>query len=492
LKLILFLVAILICLSVVISVYLFNFPKNLIFTGSIFLFVLFFYKKEFILWVFILIGIFFYPIRNFSFRVLGILILPSDILAIFANFLGFIFLTTKSHKNNSMNFRIPTKVFSITIFFITLIILSTLIGLYNGNYPKSVLRETKLIIYYSLIPIFCVLMLRENIKIERVFIITLIFSSLGSLYDLYCRLFDIYTISGFAGGLEGYRTVAETPVGTIVRDYGWISTFPYQVFAFLIAIVLFLNFKNLLIKIFALLLGMLNLITNFLTVTRGFMVAIFLGCLTILLLELMKKRLKLGAIFRGFVIGLLIFAFLYLSTLLLPSTKGAFYRLTTVFSDKYAGRGDIENMNIRLKSLELGIKTALSFPFGKGFGVLSETGKELQSEKRLLSLLYHNSLGYIFYSFGLIGTLGILFLFFSLLLKLTFLYPKVDVADKINLSLVISNFIALLSMSFTSANFLFTIECVLPFSIFLFASIGYYLQIDKRRDAEHLNKDRNS
>jgi len=93
-----------------------------------------------------------------------------------------------------------------------------------------------------------------------------------------------------------------------------------------------------------------------------------------------------------------------------------------------------------------------------------------------LWLLYHNSIGYIFFTFGLIGGFVIFYFFTKLTLGLLKLYRFASIQDKEALSLILVSLLAVFSMSFTSGNFLFSIDNLLPFIITLFSFSIFYLK----------------
>ena len=436
-------------------------------------------KPELLIYGFLMLGVFYTPLYDYKFRLFGLLVLPMDLMAILIYCLVFINRTLGRLKKFVFSPASAKKTIVSNFHFaiLGLIILATFIGLVQGNYWKSVFRETKLMLYYGLIPVFISFFISGRDTVFRYFVFLIVLSTIGSFYDLYCRIFDIYTVSAFAGGREGVVTYADTPIGKIIRDYGWVSTFHYQVIAFLACLIFFFATKSLFAKAIFFIVALINLITNMLTVTRGFMLGIVVGItLLIFLWSLRRSTSTLRIVINFTTVVTVIVGIFYLSSLFVPEVKAAFYRFGSIFSSEYAGEGDIENMNVRLSSVYLGINTGLSHPLGRGFGILSPTGEETFSEAMRLWLLYHNSIGYIFFTFGLIGGFVIFYFFTKLTLGLLKLYRFASIQDKEALSLILVSLLAVFSMSFTSGNFLFSIDNLLPFIITLFSFSIFYLK----------------
>lgn len=432
------------------------------------------------LYFFLFMGVFYTPLYEYKFRLFGILVLPTDLMAILIYLLVLInlfagerYIRLKKENLNLGKVPIEGKLHYVILF---LILLSTFMGLAQGNYWKSVFRETKLALYYGLIPLFSTYLISKASDIKKYFAVLILLATIGSVYDLYCRIFDIYTVSAFAGGIEGAITYAETPIGNIIRDYGWVSTFHYQVIAFFACLIFFFATKKLSLRISLLIAGSINLIANLLTVTRGFTLAILAGVAFMILLRGLGESTSVFKAFRRLAVSfVVIFAVFYIAIIFVPETEAAFYRFTSIFSPTYAGRGDIENMEVRLSSIYLGLTTGLKNPFGRGFGVLSPTGEETFSEAMTLWLLYHNSIGYIFFTFGVVGGVLLFYLFTKLILRLLRLFRFTSKEGRHVLALILVSFIAIFSMSFTSGNFLFAIDSLLPFVVALFSFSLYLL-----------------
>ncbi len=434
---------------------------------------IFLLRPKFSLYFFLFMGVFYTPLYEYKFRLFGILFLPTDLMAILIYLLVLInlfagrYINLKRQNLNLGKVPVEGKLHYVILF---LILLSTLIGLAQGNYWKSIFRETKLALYYGLIPLFSTYLISKASDIKRYFAILILLATIGSIYDLYCRIFDIYTVSAFAGSREGVITYAETPIGRIIRDYGWVSTFHYQVIAFLACLIFFFATKKLSLRILLLIAGSINLVANLLTVTRGFTLAILAGVIFMVFLRGLSESTSVFKAFRRLAVSLVvIFAVFYVAISFVPETKASFYRFISIFSPTYAGRGDIENMQVRLLSIYLGLTTGIKNPFGRGFGILSPTGEETSSEAMTLWLLYHNSIGYIFFTFGVVGGVLLFYLFVKLILRLLRLFRFTTKEGKHILALILVSFIAVFSMSFTSGNFLFAIENLLPFIVTLFS-----------------------
>jgi hypothetical protein len=208
------------------------------------------------------------------------------------------------------------------------------------------------------------------------------------------------------------------------------------------------------------------------------MLGIIVGVILLIFLSGLRHSTSLfKAVASSFAVLIVIFGIFYLSMLFVPEVSAAFYRFTSVFSSEYAGRGDIENMNVRLSSIYLGINTGLNHPLGRGFGILSPTGEETFSEAMTLWLIYHNSIGYIFFTFGLIGGFVVFYLLAKLTLQLLKIYRIISIQDKQALSLILASLFAVFSMSFTSGNFLFNIDLLFPFIITLFSFSIFYIKL---------------
>jgi len=443
-------------------------------------FLLIILKPELSVYVFLIFGVFYTPLYEYKFRLFGILVLPTDLMAILIYFSVFINRVFGRFKRFSFSHADKPKSIgnSFHVVIIALILWATFIGLFQGNYWKSVFRETKMVLYYGLIPVFVSFFISDRRVIFRYFAFLIVLSTIGSFYDLYCRIFDIYTVSAYAGGIEGAVTYADTPIGRIIRDYGWVSTFHYQVIAFLACLVFFFGFKNFFVRITLFIVALINLIANMLTVTRGFILGIIVGVILLIFLSGLRHSTSLfKAVASSFAVVIVIFGIFYLSMLFVPEVSAAFYRFTSVFSSEYAGRGDIENMNVRLSSIYLGINTGLNHPLGRGFGILSPTGEETFSEAMTLWLIYHNSIGYIFFTFGLIGGFVVFYLLAKLTLELLKIYRIISIQDKQALSLILVSLFAVFSMSFTSGNFLFNIDLLFPFIITLFSFSMFYIKL---------------
>lgn len=442
-------------------------------------------KPQFSIYIFLFIGIFFTPLYDYRFRLFGILILPSDLMAILIFLLVLLnqglwrYRKLNSMSLNLRKLRIEGKLYYAILY---LILLATFLGLIQGNYWKSVFRETKLALYYGLIPVFATYLISKSKNIQMYFIVLILLATVGSIYDLYCRVFDIYTVSAFAGGREGVITYAETPIGRIIRDYGWVSTFDYQVIAFLACLIFFFSTKNLLYRILLFVVGLINLIANLLTVTRGFTLAILMGIIFLIFLRGLGQSVSIFSAIRSLVASFaVIIIIFYVSLNFVPEIKASFYRFSSIFLPGYAGKGDIENMQFRLSSIYFGLSTGFKYPLGKGFGILSPTGEEAFSEILTLSLLYHNSIGYIYFTFGIIGGTLIFYLLTKLFLKLIKLFKFSPKEDKHNLSLILVSLVAVFSMSFTSGNVLFTINGTLPFIVTIFSfSLFYQVKNSKK------------
>ncbi len=432
-----------------------------------------FIREELLIYMAVLLGIFYTPFYPLTFRFIGILLIPTDLLFLLILAIGFARkLMTGSSKVNS-------RLFVITGIVAIIILYGTFLGALQGNYWKTVFRETKLIIYYGAIPIFIGWLLKSKIQLKHIFFFVLISATAGSLYDLYARIFDIYTVSAFAGGVEGVITYADTPFGKIIRDYGWVSTFHYQVFACLIGLVFILWTKSWSKRVLFIILTMINLIANLLTVTRGFMFGLLMGGASLILFISIqvneRNQVQIGKLIKRAVSGVMLLAIIIIvAAQIVPSVQASFYRFLTIVDARYAGAGDIGNISLRLSSIQLGIETAWTNPLGMGFGIESPSETRTEAEGRILYLLYHNSLGYILYIYGLFFGVFILLLLLSLALSISFQVFRAEQDDKMLLSILGTNYVALLAMSFTTGNFLFAVDNVLPYAVILMSGILYY------------------
>jgi len=427
---------------------------------------------KFFLYIFIFIGVFFSLLRGFYFRLFGILILPTDLIVLLLHYLYFLFRATRIKQKTNLPMQGVKKSAENYLYHVILILilLATFIGLVQGNYWKSIFRETKLILYFGLIPVFMRFLMKDKKVIIIVFVFLIVISTLGSLYDLYCRDYGILDPS-----LSKSVRYAYTPLGKINRDYGLFSTFGYQVPVFLASLIFFLKTKNPLYKILLFFTALINLIANLLTVTRGYVLALIVGILLLIFLNGLSRGGSVLKAVRRWVGGVVVISLVfYIALSIAPEVKASFYRFASIFRPEYAGAGDIENIQVRLSSIYLGFNTALSYPLGRGFGILSPTGEETSSEALILWLLYHNSLGYIFYTFGIIGALILLYLFIKTFIRLINIYIHANSEDSIPLALILTSLSCIFCEAFTFNNVLFSINSNIPLVIFLFASAMSY------------------
>jgi hypothetical protein len=432
-------------------------------------------RPEAVVYLMLLSGLFFTPLYSLSFRLFGVLVLPSDLLALLALVLFLVGQGTVGRRAEGPGGASVAMDYRMAEIFCLVLVVASVLGAIRGHFWKSVLREAKLCLYYGLIPVFATFLATGRLKLRRMFVWLVVFSTVGAIYDIYCRVFDIYTTSAYSGGVEGAVAYAHTPSGAIVRDYGWVSTFHYQIFAFLCAMVFFLDYDRWRYKVLFLVLAAVNLTANLLTLTRGFVLAVIVGAVTMAFLEGARKRVTVrAALPRIVAVVLLVVGVVYAVVIVAPQAKWAFYRTLSVFKPEYAGPGDIEQAQFRVAAIGLGARTALVHPFGRGLGTDSPTGQETLRERQVLSLLYHNSLGYILYTFGLVGGVVILGTLGWSFLVVVRMFHGADDKDKTVLTMIASGLTALFATSFTSGNFLFTVGSVLPYVIILFGAVRYY------------------
>jgi hypothetical protein len=420
----------------------------------------------------IAVGVFYSPLYDRSFRLAGIYLDAMDIV-----FLGLVtYYLVKALLSGAHTIKI--RFYLVAFIIIGLMVLATFIGLAHGNYWKTIFRETKMVVYFGMIPIITQAIWKGQVNLKRVYAWLIIFASIGSIYDLYVRAIGYYPSSPYGGGSTDYIAYAYTPVGRIIRDFGWVSTYHYQVFVCIILIPWVLQSTTWKRRILLSSVLVLNLIANLLTITRGFMLALILGVL-ILLLQIPVRIYLNGQVvihkiaFRIIAFGLAACILFGAAIQFVPQLQAPFFRLFSVVAPEYAGLGDVGTTDLRLSSIRLGWQTATRFPFGMGFGVETSIQNLSASDHRIMTLLFHNSLGYIFYVFGGIGGSLIIILLAILGIRV-FYFTLVEPSgeNKYALATLTGLYTALLAMSFTSGNFLFAIGNVLPFTILMLSVLA--------------------
>lgn len=444
-------------------------------------------RTEWLLFVALLSGIFYTPLERFSSRVFGILVIPMDAIFLLSMVIILIKTISGGRSANSKDTIDPldqsfklTKI--VTGVFLLIFFIAMLIGLFRNHYWQTVFSEGKLALYYGAIPLIAGLFGARKIRLEVLMFFLVAASALGSLYDLYARVFDIYTVSAYSGGVEGAVAYADTPLGDIIRDYGWASTFAYQVFSVLISFVFILQGRRILTRLGWLALLLINLVANLLTVTRGFMFSLLIGVFAVLVFSSLSVaqswRVRWRKLIGRFTIGVLLLVGVFFAVgQVIPQANAAFYRLFGVIDRSYAGAEDVYNMEYRLQSIQTGLSNALEQPLGRGFGTRSPASSRSTSEWRVVYLIYHNSLGYMLYTFGFPGTIAVIVIFTVLIFRLIGLIRKVEATEKRTSVALLSCLLALLAMSFTTGNSLFIHNnSLLPFVVIIVAATLYCIQ----------------
>lgn len=417
------------------------------------------------------VGVFYTPLQKGSFRLAGIYLDPMDILflCLFSYYLAKA-LCKGAHK-------IQIRFYLVALIIIGMMVLATFIGLAHGNYWKTIFRETKMVVYFSMIPVFAHAIGKNRVNLVRIYAWLIILTSIGSIYDLYARAIGYYPSSPFAGGAPGVITYAYTPVGRIIRDYGWISTFHYQVFVCIILIPMVLQSTTWKGKILLSAALILNLVANLLTITRGFLLGLIMGVLILLLLLPIRlysdgKLIIHKIAFRIIAFGLAACILFGTALQLVPQLQAPFFRFFSIVTPEYAGKGDIGTVNLRMDSIRLGVQSASKNLLGMGFGIETSMQNLTTGDQRILTLLFHNSLGYMFYVFGSIGGTCIFTLLVILGIRVSYITLTEPIGkNKYSLATITGLYLALLAMSFTTGNFLFSIENVFPFTIFILSAL---------------------
>lgn len=440
-----------------------------------------FVRTEWLLLVILLTGIFYTPLEKLSFRMAGILVIPMD--AIFLLSMVMMLLKTKwGRKPVKGDLRLEqglstTKIVSGV--FLLIIFAATFIGLFRNHYWQTVFAEAKLGLYYGALPLILWALGSRKLRPETLMLFLVFFSTLGSLYDIYARIFDIYTVSAYSGGVEGAVAIADTQFGDIIRDYGWVSTFHYQVFSALICLCFILQGRRPIPRLGLLALLVVNVVANLLTVTRGFTFALLIGGLAVIVCSSLvdySQRMRWGRLVGRFTIGVLLLVTVFVGLgRIVPQANASFGRLWGVMDRSYAGKGDVANMEYRLQSIKTGFNNALEHPLGMGFGTGSPSSSVSVTERLMLSLMNHNSIGYMLYKFGFPGAVAVLVIFALLCFRLFGLVRTGQAAAKRMSTCVLSCLLAIFGMSFTSGNFLFSICSVLPFVVIMIATGFYYV-----------------
>ena len=363
---------------------------------------------------------------------------------------------------------------TVTAIFLLIFFVATMLGFFRYHYWQTIFTEAKVGLYFGAIPLIADVFRKGKIRLETFLLFLVVASTLGCIYDLYARIYDVYTISAFTGGEAGVVSYADTAAGEIVRDYGWGSTFIYQVFSVLICFAFLLKTKRTLLRLGWLGLLSINLLSNLLTVTRGYMVGLLIGLPAVIYLSNLAGSASQGVLWgkligRATIAVLVLFGILSAMVYTIPQTSAAFERFYGLYDRNYAGYGDESNEEYRLKSVETGLSSALEYPFGVGYGYLVPSTSLSVEQERIRSLVYHNSLGFMLYKFGFPGTVTTIGIFAVIIVKLFSLIRREEKADKRALICIMSSLLALLSMSITSTNWLFDHSSLLPFIVAIIA-----------------------
>ncbi|MGC8491057.1 MAG: hypothetical protein ACP5SH_04895 [Syntrophobacteraceae bacterium] len=432
--------------------------------------------EEWLLFIVMFSAIFYTPLTGVSTRIGGILIIPMDVLYLLL--MCIIMVKPLWGERIFLDVHDPLKYESgfthvVTGVFLVIFFAATIQGFFQYHYWQTILTEAKVGLYFGAIPLLADLFRKRTIRLETFLIFVVSATSLGCVYDLYARICHVYTVGTFTGGAVGEVSYAYMTAGEIVRDYGWGSTFVYQVFSVLISFTFFLKAKDVLGRFGWICLFVINLLSNLLTVTRGFMVGLFVGLTSIIFLSSLNVPLSEG-VFRMKRIGRMMMASLVLLGLvvsvvwIVPQTGAAFDRIYGLYDGHYAGDGDVSNMEFRIQSMQTGLSSAWRNPLGMGFGYMEPSSSLSSGQERIRKLVYHNSLGFMLYKFGFPGTFLILGIFSFLILRLYRLRNENETDERVRICLI-SSLLSLLSMSFTSTNWLFDHSCVLPFVVVLIA-----------------------
>ncbi len=432
-------------------------------------------------WLFLIMvasAVFYTPLADFSHRVGGILVIPMDVL--FVMMIVLILLKRLCDTRITVNrscflehgLDLPQRVAGL---FLLIFFVAIMLGFFRYHYWQTILTEAKVGVYFGAIPLLADLFRKRSVGLKIFLVFVVLASSLGSVYDLYARACHVYTVGTFTGGAAGEVSYAYTAAGDIVRDYGWGSTFVYQVFAVLISFAFFLTERGPARRLGWIGLFVINLVANLLTVTRGYMVGMFVGIVTIIFLTSFPGSLS-EAVCRGKPIVRMIFACSVLLGLVfavvqvVPQTSAAFERIYGLYDRHYAGDGDVGNMEFRIQSMRLGLRHALHYPLGNGFGYRRPSSSLSSRQEEIRKLVYHNSIGFMLYKFGLPGTLVIIGIYCMIIVRLLLLIVRERGYDNTISICLIASVIATLAMSITSTNWLFDYSSLLPFIVILISA----------------------
>lgn len=434
-------------------------------------------RTEWLLLIVLASAVFYTPLAVLSHRIGGILVIPMDalfvmmiILMLVKRLWGKRFLVNRSSFfEHGLDLPRTVAGFFLLIFFVAI-----MLGFFRYHYWQTILTEAKVGLYFGAIPLIADLFRKRAVRLETIFVFVVLASSLGCVYDLYARICHVYTVGTFTGGATGEVSYAYMAAGDIVRDYGWGSTFVYQVFSVLISFTFFLTARGALHRLGWIGLFVINLVANLLTVTRGFMVGIFVGMVTATIVSSLPGSLSEGVcrekpILRVIMAVLVLIGLVFGVVQVVPQTSAAFERIYGLYDRHYAGDGDVSNMEFRIQSMQTGLRHALHYPFGNGFGYMKPSSSLSSQQEDIRKLVYHNSLGFMLYKFGIPGTFITMSIYCFLIIKLFMIIYTASESDRVLVMCLISSLSALLIMSFTSTNWLFDYSSLLPFIVILIA-----------------------